>query len=79
MQVSGQFHAGGRSPRYQLDRRLGGPQKGSGRCEEEKTLTPAGNRTRAAQPVSRIYTDWAIPTLYVGLQAINRVLCKAAP
>jgi hypothetical protein len=42
MEVSGQFHApasfppGGKSPRYPLDRRLGGPQSRSGRGDEEK-------------------------------------------
>jgi hypothetical protein len=45
----------GESPRYSLDRRLGGPQSQSGRNVEEKNLSSAGNRTPAVQPV-------AIPT-----------------
>jgi hypothetical protein len=60
MGVSGQLHAladlpQGKSPRYPLDRRLGGPQSRYGRCGEEENLAPAGNRTPAVQPV-------AIPT-----------------
>jgi hypothetical protein len=46
----------GVSPRYRLDRRLGGPQRRSGFCGEEKCC-PAGNRTRAVQPVARRYTE----------------------
>jgi hypothetical protein len=43
MEVSGQLHAPaalppGKSPRYPLDRRLGGPQSRSGRFGEEKIL-----------------------------------------
>jgi hypothetical protein len=41
--LSGQLHARplypwGKRPRYQLDRRLGGPQSRSGRCGEDKIL-----------------------------------------
>jgi hypothetical protein len=35
----------GKSPRYPLDRRLGGPQSRSGRRGEEKILDPTGTRT----------------------------------
>jgi hypothetical protein len=45
----------GKSPRYPLGRRLDGPQSRSGHYEEEKNLSPTGNRTPAVQPV-------AIPT-----------------
>jgi hypothetical protein len=50
MEVSGQFHGPaalprGESRRYQLDRRLGGPQSRSGRRGEEKILEPTGTRT----------------------------------
>jgi hypothetical protein len=50
MEMSGQLHAPaalpqGKSPWYALDRRLGGPQSGSGRGGEEKNPSPAGNRT----------------------------------
>jgi hypothetical protein len=34
-----------KSPRYPLDRRLGGHQNRSRHCEEEKNLIPSGNRT----------------------------------
>jgi hypothetical protein len=40
----------GKSPRYQLDRRLGEPQSHSGRSEEEKILDPT--RTRSLTPRS---------------------------
>jgi hypothetical protein len=41
------FYALRRSPRYSLDRVLGGPQNRSGRCGEEKNLAPTGNPTPA--------------------------------
>jgi hypothetical protein len=50
----------GKSPRYRLDRRLGGPQSRSGRCGEEKILDPAGTRTPTPwviQPVASRYTE----------------------
>jgi hypothetical protein len=50
------------SPRYPLDMRLGGTQNRSGRCGEEKTLTPTENRAPAVQPLARRFVDWAIPT-----------------
>jgi hypothetical protein len=45
MELSGQLHAAaalpqGKSPRYPLDRRLGGPQSRSGRGGEEKNSHP---------------------------------------
>jgi hypothetical protein len=50
MEVSGQLHAAGalargKSHRYPLDRRLGGPQNWSGRCGEEKNLALPGIET----------------------------------
>jgi hypothetical protein len=42
----------GKSPRYPLDRRLGGPQSRSGRCGEEKNLAPTGTRTPTPRPSS---------------------------
>jgi hypothetical protein len=45
----------GKSPRYPLDRRLGGPQSRSGHSgdEENKSLPfPAGNRTLVVQPIA---------------------------
>jgi hypothetical protein len=43
------------SPRYPLDKRLGGPQSRSGRCGVRKVFAPTGNQNSAVQPV-------AIPT-----------------
>jgi hypothetical protein len=65
--VSGQLHAPAsllrwKRPRHPLNRKLGGLQSRSGRCEEEKSLASTGNWTPAAEPVARLYTDWAIPT-----------------
>jgi hypothetical protein len=48
----------GKSPRYPLDRRLGGPQSRSGRSEEENILDPTGT-------VASRYTDYAIPGKYM--------------
>jgi hypothetical protein len=53
--------AWGGSPRFPLDRRLGGPESRSGRYGEKKNLSPAGNRITAVQPVAHRYTDCAIP------------------
>jgi hypothetical protein len=47
------YDARRKSPRYSLDRRLGGPQNRSGRCGVEKHLAPVGNPTPAVQPVAR--------------------------
>jgi hypothetical protein len=43
----------GKSPRYPLDRRLGGPQNRPGCSGIEKNLVPAGNRTAAVQLIAR--------------------------
>jgi hypothetical protein len=54
----------GKSLRYPLDGRLGGPQSQSGRCREEKNLFPLlGIEPPAVHPVSRRYTEWAIPAV----------------
>jgi hypothetical protein len=50
----------GKSSRYPLDRRLGGPQSQSGRRGEEKTLDPPGTRTTT--PWSSSPYPVAIPT-----------------
>jgi hypothetical protein len=34
------LYSRGKSPRYSLERRLGGPQNWSGPCEEEKNILP---------------------------------------
>jgi hypothetical protein len=57
MAVVSQLHAPNakppeKSPRYSLDRRLGGPPTWSGHCGEEKHLAPAGNPILAVQPVA---------------------------
>jgi hypothetical protein len=51
----------GKSPRYPLDRRLGGPQSRSERNGEEKEVASAGIRIPVVYPVARRYTDWAVP------------------
>jgi hypothetical protein len=40
----GPFSPRGKSPWYQLDRRLGGPQNRSGRRGKKKNLAPTGTR-----------------------------------
>jgi hypothetical protein len=45
----------GRSPRYPLDRRLGGPQSQSGHREEEKNLTLSGIEPRPPAHSSLLY------------------------
>jgi hypothetical protein len=68
LEPSGQLHAlavlhqGRYSTRYPLDRRLGGSQRRSGRCPEEKVLDPY--RTRAPAPKSPI--PQAVPLRYPG-------------
>jgi hypothetical protein len=74
MVVNGKLHASaalprGKSPKYPLDRRLGGTQSRSGRCGvEKKSLSPAGKQTSAVLPVARHYTDWAIPAPPTNMQ-----------
>jgi hypothetical protein len=52
MKVSGQLHAlVGFSPRYPLNRRLGGPKAGLDMAKKRKILAPTGNRTPAVQTV----------------------------
>jgi hypothetical protein len=45
----------GEMSRYPLDGRLVGPHKRIENCEEY--LTPAGNRTSAIQPATRLHTN----------------------
>jgi hypothetical protein len=57
------LHSRGKSPRYLLDRRLGGPQSRSGLRGEEKILDPDETRTpdtSVIQPVTSRYTDYAV-------------------
>jgi hypothetical protein len=58
MEVSGQvsragsFNPRGNTPKYSLDRRLGGPQNRSGLCgEDKKSCAPVGNQTPIVKPV----------------------------
>jgi hypothetical protein len=62
------FIPGETALRYPLDRRLGGPQKRSGRRGEEKNLAPTetlNSDPSAVQPVASRYTDCAIPVFVV--------------
>jgi hypothetical protein len=54
-----------KSPRYPLDRRLGGPQSRSGQCGEEKIFTLSGLELRPLSRPARTnrYTGYAIPVL----------------
>jgi hypothetical protein len=49
----------GKSPRYPLDKRLGGPQSRSGHSGEENNSQPPESNPRTNLYPSR-YTDWAI-------------------
>jgi hypothetical protein len=60
----------GKSPRYPLDRRLGGPQSRSGRFGEQKILDPywdSNSDPSVVQPVTSRYTDYAIPAPVMGV------------
>jgi hypothetical protein len=70
MEVSGQLYPWRKSPRYPLDRRLGGPQRRSGHYKEEKSLAPVGNQTLLALPIAHRYAYWAIPVNTVDLWGI---------
>jgi hypothetical protein len=52
----------GKSPRYPLDRRLGGPQGRSGRCGENSCPhRDLSSDPSVVQPVASRYADYAIP------------------
>jgi hypothetical protein len=57
-----------KSPRYPLDRRLGGPQSRSGRFGEVKIIDPTGTRTPTPQSSNSRYTDCAIPAPWRSLK-----------
>jgi hypothetical protein len=62
--LTGRFTPRGKSPRYSLHRRLGGPRSRSGRYGGVKILDPAGSRSPRPYPV-------AIPTALPRLE-VNR-------
>jgi hypothetical protein len=53
----GRFTPRGKSPRYPLDRRLGGPQSRSGRSGEEKILSPTGTRLLGNMMAAQFLVD----------------------
>jgi hypothetical protein len=61
----------GKSPRYPLDKKLGGPQSRSGRCREVKILDPTWTRT----PTPRSSCMWLvdIPTTLSRLLRISGI------
>jgi hypothetical protein len=40
----------------------------------KENLVPAGNRTKAVQPVSRRYTDWATPSHFRDMSCLIRLI-----
>jgi hypothetical protein len=55
-----------KNPWYPLDRRLGGPQRRSGRSGEEKNFQPlAGLESPIIHPISQRYTTELSRVLYV--------------
>jgi hypothetical protein len=77
-------HPRGISPRYTLDKRLGGPQRWSGRRGEGKILDPyreSNSDPSAIQPVASRYTDCAINNMAIlenvyTLAELRRKHCK---
>jgi hypothetical protein len=63
----------GKSPRYPLDRMLGGPQSRSGRLGEKKILDPTGTRTPTPPPSSPqpVAIPTTLPRLLLLLLPIN--------
>jgi hypothetical protein len=55
------LYSQGKSPRYPLDKRLGGPKSRSGRCGVEKITCPC--REWNPESSARSISDWAIPAL----------------
>jgi hypothetical protein len=55
------LYPGGKSPRYPLDRRQGGPQSRSGREENSWPYRDSNSDPSVVQPVTSRYTDYPIP------------------
>jgi hypothetical protein len=54
--------------------RLGGLQSRSGRCEEEKNLTPLqGIEPRPSSLYDVLYADWATPTQFFSFEDTNKI------
>jgi hypothetical protein len=53
----GRFTPGGKSPRYPLDRRLGGPQSRSRRGENSSPYRDTYSDSSVVQPVASRYAD----------------------
>jgi hypothetical protein len=82
LEVSDQLHgsaalAPGERPRYQLDRRLGGPQSRSGR-ENSWPYRGSNCHPSIVQPVASRYTDWTIaaPKIFRIDELYAPSLCK---
>jgi hypothetical protein len=68
----------GKSPRFALEKRLGGPQHWSVQHGGIKILVPTGNRTPttlAIQPVASRYTDYAIPSVTC-TRKLNKIMSR---
>jgi hypothetical protein len=80
--VTGQLHATaalppGKSPRYPLDRKLGGPQNRSGRRGEEKILEPTGTQNPPARSRSLYGLRYPVSqSTAVGVFIENFILIK---
>jgi hypothetical protein len=54
----------GKSPRYALDRRLGGPESRCGHGDEDKISQPLSDlELRSSRPCPSCFTEWAITAL----------------
>jgi hypothetical protein len=92
MQMSGQFHAPaalspGKSPRYPLIRRLGGPQSRSGLCRERKhllSLPGIGPWLSSPWPVTipteltrlLLLSEWETIDICLGFKVLTAVVMK---
>jgi hypothetical protein len=63
----------GKSPRYQLDRRLGGPQSRSGRRgENSRPYRDSNSDPSVVQPIASRYTDYATQAPCVSYSSHNK-------